>query len=68
MKKHTTIITVLLRYLCIWSSVSYSYQPNVLWLLDEKNDNLKAVYKEKMAQFLDRAEYIKKTALAAPEH
>mgnify|MGYP006083716517 CR=1 FL=1 len=36
--------------------------------LDEKNDNLKAVYKDKMGQFLDRAEYIKKTALAAPEH
>jgi hypothetical protein len=36
--------------------------------IDEKNDNLKQVYKEKMSQFLDRAEYIKKTALAAPEH
>ena len=36
--------------------------------VDEKNDNLKAVYKDKMGQFLDRAEYIKKTALAAPEH
>jgi hypothetical protein len=36
--------------------------------IDEKNDNLKQVYKEKMSQFLDRAEYIKKTALNAPEH
>ena len=34
----------------------------------EKNDNLKSIYIEKMKQYLDRAEYIKKTALAAPAH
>ena len=35
--------------------------------LDEKNPNLKTVYVEKMKQYLDRAEYIKKTALKGPE-
>jgi len=34
----------------------------------EKNPNLKTVYVEKMKQYLDRAEYIKKTALKGPEH
>ena len=34
----------------------------------EKNANLKEIYIEKMKQYLDRAEYIKKTALGAPDH
>lgn len=34
----------------------------------EKNANLKQVYQEKMKQYLDRAEYIKKQVLSAPEH
>jgi len=34
----------------------------------EKNPNLQSVYKDKMRQYLDRAEYIKKTALKGPEH
>lgn len=34
----------------------------------EKSANLKEIYIEKMKQYLDRAEYIKKTALSAPEH
>jgi len=35
--------------------------------IDEKNPNLKTIYMEKMKQYLDRAEYIKKTALKAPD-
>jgi hypothetical protein len=34
----------------------------------EKNANLKQVYQEKMKQYLDRAEYIKKQVLSTPEH
>jgi hypothetical protein len=34
----------------------------------EKNANLKQVYQDKMKQYLDRAEYIKKQVLSAPEH
>ena len=31
-------------------------------------ENLKEVYKEKMAQYMERAEYIKKNVLSAPKH
>ena len=31
-------------------------------------DNLKEVYKEKMTQYMERAEYIKKNVLSAPQH
>ena len=34
----------------------------------EKNPSLQQIYIEKMKQYLERAEYIKKTALKAPEH
>ena len=34
----------------------------------EKNPNLRQVYIEKMKAQLDRAEYIKKTALSKPEN
>ena len=34
----------------------------------EKNASLQQIYIDKMKQYLDRAEYIKKTALNAPEH
>ena len=34
----------------------------------EKNSNLQNIYIDKMKQYLDRAEYIKKTALNKPDH
>ena len=55
----------------ILSSVSFSNLQHFLfnsYPLDEKNPNLKTVYVDKMKQYLDRAEYIKKTALKGPEH
>ena len=36
--------------------------------VDEQNPNIKQIYKEKMSQYLDRAEYIKKQVLSTPEH
>ena len=35
---------------------------------DEKNDNLRSVYKQKMDEFCTRAEYIKKQTLNKPEN
>ena len=31
-------------------------------------DNLKEIYKEKMTQYMERAEYIKKNVLSTPKH
>ena len=35
---------------------------------DEKNESLKTLYKEKMQQYMDRAEYIKKQVLSTTKH
>ena len=36
-------------------------------IIVEKNDNLKAVYNEKLESMFKRAEYIKKNALSTPD-
>ena len=55
---------------CILSSVSISVNRNVflnfVWILVEKNPSLVKLYKDKMGQYMNRAEYIKKTVLDKP--
>lgn len=61
--------------LCISSSVSFispllPLMSTNLWFcvfLVEKNPQLVKLYKEKMGQYLQRAEYIKKTVLDVPD-
>ena len=40
---------------------------SLLMSVDEANPSLKKLYKEKMQQYLQRAEYIKKTVLDIPD-
>jgi hypothetical protein len=44
------------------------YFVNYFKIIDEKNDSLKNLYKEKMQQYMERAEYIKKQVLTTNAH
>ena len=66
----------LLTFSCISSSVSQSQQDHrnipftkkhLYLCLDEKNPQLVKLYKDKMGQYMSRAEYIKKQVMDKPE-
>ena len=68
MKKPTITIWLLLKYSCISSNVStqFTYLTHMSLFLVEKNPQLVKLYKDKMGQYMSRAEYIKKTVLDKP--